>query len=90
MGTEAPDGSIVITPKEFYDGVRSDVEEIKKSISGLSSAVGSIPTRVDKLEMRLDAADTRIGQLEARVWRASGFAAAVGLAAAWIVPALLK
>lgn len=83
MAPEAPDGSIVITPKEFYDGVRSDVEEIKKSITDLSTAVGTIPTRVDKLEMRVDALEKRI------VW-AAGFAAAVGLASGYIVPQLVK
>lgn len=86
MGTDAPDGSIVISPKEFYDGVRQDIADIKAGLAPLS------PMRkdVDELHHRLGLAETRIGQLEARVWRASGFAAAIGLAASWIIPSLLK
>lgn len=83
MGTEAPDGSIVISPKEFYDGVRQDVSEIKTSISDLTSAVGTMPTRVERLE-------TRVTALESRVIWASGFAAAIGLASGYVIPHLLK
>jgi hypothetical protein len=39
---EAPEGSIVITPKEFYDGVRQDISDIKAAVSplpGLSTDV---------------------------------------------------
>lgn len=82
MGIDAPDGSIVISPKEFYDGVKSDVSEIKTSISDLSAAVGTLPTRVDKLELRVSA-------LESRVLWASGFAAAVGLASGYVIPQLI-
>lgn len=74
-----PDGSIIITPKEFYDGVRSDISEIKASVSPLPALV----SEVDDLKRRLTA-------LEARVLYASGFAAAVGVAGGFIVPQLLK
>ena len=78
-----PDGSIVITPKEFYDGVRTDVSEIKESISTLTSAVGTLPTKVEKLEVRVSALEHRV------IW-ASGFAAAVGILSGWLIPQLLK
>lgn len=74
-----PDGSIIITPKEFYDGVRQDIADIKTSVAPLSA----LHSDVQDLKQR-------VGALEARVWRASGFAAAVGLAASFIVPQLLK
>lgn len=31
-----PEGSIIITPKEFYDGVQSDIREIKAAVSPLA------------------------------------------------------
>lgn len=74
-----PDGSIVITPKEFYDGVRSDIADIKKGLEPLSG----LHSDVEDLK-------ARVRMLEARVWRASGFAAAVGLAASYIVPQIGK
>lgn len=79
MGTEAPDGSIVITPKEFYDGVRQDISEIKQAVAPLTQLVS-------------DVADLkrRVSALETRVLVASGFAGAVGMAAGWLVPHLMK
>lgn len=35
MPEQAPDGSIIITPKEFYDGVQSDIKDIKDAVSPL-------------------------------------------------------
>lgn len=78
MGTEAPDGSIVISPKEFYDGVRQDISDIKSAVAPLSPMVED----VNELKARVTA-------LEARVWRASGFAAAIGLAGGYVIPQLL-
>jgi hypothetical protein len=83
MINEVPDGSIVISPKEFYDGVKADVSEIKTSISDLTNAVGTLPTRVERLELRITALESRV------IW-ASGFAAAVGLASGYIIPQLVK
>ena len=76
---EAPDGSIVITPKEFYDGVRQDIADIKSSVAPL----GTLAADVADLKRRVSA-------LESRVLWASGFAAAVGLAAGWLIPQLTK
>lgn len=79
MGTEAPDGSIVISPKEFYDGYRQDIADIKKAVeplTGLHDDVTELKRRVSVLESKV-------------VW-ASGFAAAVGLAGGYIIPQLLK
>jgi hypothetical protein len=79
MGTDVPDGSIVITPKEFYDGVRQDIADIKTAVAPLA------PMAEDVADLKL-----RVTALEARVWRASGFAAAIGSAAGWIIPQLVK
>ena len=76
---EAPDGSIVITPKEFYDGVRQDIADIKSAVSPLG------PLAVDVADLK-----RRVSALESRVLWASGFAAAVGLAAGWLIPQLMK
>ena len=35
MPEQISDGSIVITPKEFYDGVQSDIKDIKNAVSPL-------------------------------------------------------
>ena len=76
---EAPDGSIVITPKEFYDGVRQDIADIKASVAPL----GALAADVADLKRRVSA-------LETRVLVASGFAGAVGMAAGWLIPQLMK
>jgi hypothetical protein len=50
---EAPEGSIVITPKEFYDGVRQDISDIKAAVSplpGLSTDVEELKRRVRVIE----------------------------------------
>lgn len=74
-----PEGSIIITPKEFYDGVRQDIAEIKQSVSPLPALVGE----VEDLKRRVTA-------LENRVLYASGFAAAVGIAGGFLIPNLVK
>lgn len=79
MGTDVPDGSIVITPKEFYDGVRQDIADIKTAVAPIA------PMVEDVAELK-----NRVSALEARVWQASGFAAAIGIAAGWIIPNITK
>lgn len=64
---EVPPGSIVITPKEFYDGVRDDIAEIKSAVQPLAD----IKTQVDLQELR-------IVRLERVAWVALGFALASG------------
>jgi len=77
--TEVPDGSIIITPKEFYDGVRQDIADIKTAVAPLS------PMVEDVTELK-----RRVSALESRVVWASGFAAAVGLASGYVIPQLLN
>lgn len=79
MGTDVPDGSIVITPKEFYDGVRQDIADIKQAVAPLDAMTH------DVAELK-----NRVTALEARIWQASGFAAAVGIAAGWLIPQIVK
>lgn len=76
---EAPDGSIVITPREFYDGVKQDISDIKAAVAPL----GGLATDVAELKRRVSAVETRL-------YVASGFAAAVGMAAGWLIPQLVK
>lgn len=68
---EVPDGAIVITPKEFYDGVSGDISAIKTNVSGLREELSGLPARVEKLE--LEVKDVRSKQ----VWFA-GFIAGAG------------
>jgi hypothetical protein len=86
MATEAPDGSIVITPKEFYDGVRSDIADIKNAVAPLSELRGD----VDDLKAGHRRLGERVGNLEARYKWAAGFSAAAGLAAGWLIPHFIK
>lgn len=65
--SQIPDGSIIITPKEFYDGVRSDIAEIKNAVSPLPQ----LSTQVGKHEERLT-------KLERLAWVALGVALASG------------
>lgn len=77
MAEQPPfDGSIVITPKEFYDGVRSDISEIKDSVSGLREEVSGLPARVTKLEAAVEGLKTR------QTWVA-GFAAGISAAVSY-------
>lgn len=78
MPEQAPDGSIIITPKEFYDGVRQDIGEIKDSVSALRSELAPIPNRVDRLETRLDAVETKVSGLDKKIVWFAGFAAGAG------------
>ena len=64
---QAPDGSIVITPREFYDGVKSDISEIKLAVAPLTDMART----VDKHSERLD-------KLERLAWVALGVAMASG------------
>jgi hypothetical protein len=80
MAPEAvPDGSIVITPKEFYDGVRSDIAEIKAAVSPLPD-----------LKVRVDGLERRVGVLERRMWMSVGFATALGVTGTLLVQLLAK
>lgn len=74
---DTPDGSIVITPKEFYDGVRQDIADIKTALAPLSPMVED----VTDLKRRVTALEHRV------IW-ASGFAAAVGMLSGYIIPKL--
>lgn len=78
MPEQAPDGSIVITPKEFYDGVRQDIGDIKNSVSDLSSALAPLPARVDKLETALDVLKSRVDAADRKIIWFAGFAAGAG------------
>lgn len=71
---EVPEGSIVITPKEFYDGVSNDIKEIKDAVAPLKD----MKEEVEKLKVRVTA-------VEKRLWIAAGFAGAVGTGAGTVI-----
>lgn len=82
MPEQAPDGSIVITPKEFYDGVRQDIGDIKNDVSGLRTDLAGLPARVQKLE-------AKVSTLETKITYAVGFAAGLSATASYVVSKLL-
>ena len=63
----APPGSIVITPKEFYDGVRDDIAAIREAVSPLPD-----------LKVKTDDHESRLRRLEQFKWLMVGAAAAAG------------
>ena len=86
---QAPDGSIIITPKEFYDGVRKDVDSIKSSIARVESAVSPLPSRVDKLEQRVSTVEERANMLDRKIAWFCGAGTALGALAGAVLPRLL-
>lgn len=90
MPEQAPDGSIIITPKEFYDGVRNDIGEIKDSVSALREELSPLPARVSKTEEQMEKFENRIDRLEARMAWWCGAAAAVGAAIGTFAPIVFK
>ena len=67
MPEQVPDGSIVITPKEFYDGVRNDIQDIKNAVAPLPET-----------RLKVDQHEVRLGRLERVAWVALGVALASG------------
>jgi len=66
--------------------------EIFSELRRLSDLVTRLDERLaqDKTHEEIATLKTRVGDLEQRVWRASGFAAAVGAGVGVIVPFLTK
>lgn len=62
-----PPGSIVITPKEFYDGVRDDISAIRDAVSPLPD-----------LKVKVDGHEQRLAKLERIAWVALGIGLASG------------
>lgn len=67
MPEQAPDGSIIITPKEFYDGVQSDIKDIKNAVSPLP-----------QLRLEVDEHKRDISSLKKIAWVALGVAVGSG------------
>ena len=67
MPEQAPDGSIIITPKEFYDGVQSDIKDIKNAVSPLPH-----------LRSQVDGHERDIASLKKIAWVALGVAVGSG------------
>lgn len=87
---EAPEGSIIITPKEFYDGVKTDVEDIKKAVGDVASALAPLPERVAKLESQVEILDRRADLIDRKLAYWSGAAACLGALAGTFLPRLFS
>ena len=66
-----PEGSIVITPAQFYESTQRAVGQIQTDVSDLKAVMSSVPRRLDDHE-------TRIRKLERALWIGVGAAATVG------------
>lgn len=87
---DAPDGSIIITPKEFYDGVKADVAAIRESQAQIAAALQPLPDRVAKLESKVDDLDRRQNATDKKLAYFAGVAAAVGALAGSLLPRLFS
>lgn len=67
-GDEVPDGAIIITPKEFYDGVRKDIADIGTVMAAIDKKLDPIPEAVRQMQ-------ARVSTLEQRVWYITGVSA---------------
>lgn len=72
------DGNIVITPKEFYDGVRQDIGDIKNSVNEVAMALAPLPKRVDKLEASIEVLREKQSATDRKIIWLAGFAAGAG------------
>lgn len=90
MPEQAPDGSIIITPKEFYDGVRQDISEIKDSVSALREGLSPLPKQVEEAERRLDELETKVSTLQNRMAWFCGAGTAIGALVGTLAPIVLK
>ena len=75
---DAPIGSIVITPKEFYDGVKSDIGDINSNVQALRNDMAGVPARVQQLESKVE-------NLSAKMTWAVGFAAGLSATGSYVV-----
>lgn len=78
MADDAPIGSIVITPKEFYDGVKQDIGDINNNVQGLRNDMAGVPGRVQKLEAKVE-------NLSTKMTYAVGFAAGLSATGSYLV-----
>lgn len=55
MAAEVPDGSIVITPAQFYSETRDALKEIQHEVAAMNQNLSGVPAKVDDHEIRLRA-----------------------------------
>ncbi|MGH3502318.1 MAG: hypothetical protein ACRDQA_15740 [Nocardioidaceae bacterium] len=77
MPDQSSDGSIIISPREFYDGVREDISEIKNNLETVKDNFSDLPRRVDAVEKRVDILDERQDKSERRLAWMFGVGAAL-------------
>lgn len=86
MSPDIPEGSIIITPTEVYNEVKSLTEAVRTLITREEAE------REDRNELKKDVAalGARVSRLEQRLFVASGFCAALGGIAGVLAPSLFK
>lgn len=75
MPSDVPEGSIVITPGQFYRDTTEALVEIKLAVSGLPE----LHNEVKELK-------TRVGQLEKFRWQVAGVAGLASAMGAYVLP----
>lgn len=88
MPEQVPEGSIVITPKEFYDGVRDDVAEINKGIAAMRESIAPLPSRVAALEASVGVLRKRQDATDKKLFWFTGFAAGASALGSALLPRL--
>mgnify|MGYP006177815387 CR=1 FL=1 len=82
VNDDTPIGSIVITPKEFYDGVKADIGDINNNVQGLRTEMSGVPARVERLERKVE-------NLSTKMTYAVGFAAGLSATGSYLVSKFL-
>lgn len=80
-----PEGSIIITPTEVYNEVKSLTEAVRQMVA---QDVAEVESRRD-LKARVDQHDTRISAIERKMLLFTGAAAALGAGVGTWLPRVL-
>jgi hypothetical protein len=85
MTNPIPDGSIIITPTEVYNEVKSLTDVVRQLVAQDAAEV----ERNRNLTARVDQLDTRLSAVEKKMLLFTGFAAAAGAGVGTWLPRVL-
>ena len=85
MSTPIPEGSIIITPTEVYNEVKSLTEAVRQMVA---NDVAEVESRRD-LKARVDMLDNRLTAVERKMLLFTGAAAALGAGVGTWLPRVL-
>jgi len=85
MTNHVPEGSIIITPTEVYNEVKSLTEAVRELVAADHADQASRA----ELKLRVDQIDTRLSAVEKKMLLFTGFAAAAGAGVGTWLPRVL-